>query len=158
MILRDALPSDAEIGAGVLRRSIRDLCVADHRDDEASLKAWLANKTPETFAVWAQTPGLSLLVAELDRNIVGVGLVSDSGEILLLYVSPEARFRGVSKALLRALEERVIARGATSTFLESTETALRFYLAADYRHVEGDAKTRKLSKQITATWNGDGRC
>lgn len=36
--------------------------------------------------------------------ILGVGAVTDKGEITLNYVSPDARFRGVSRALLGALE------------------------------------------------------
>lgn len=149
MILRDALPSDAEIGAEVLRRSIRELCAADHGGSEAELAVWLANKTPESFAAWAQTPGMSLLVVESDRSIAGVGLIGDSGEIFLLYVSPDARFQGVSKALLQGLEQRAVSRGVESTFLNSTETALRFYLAAGYRPHEVDGATRRLSKRLT---------
>jgi len=32
-----------------MRRSIAELCVADHRNDEAILSRWLGNKTPEVF-------------------------------------------------------------------------------------------------------------
>ena len=48
------------------------------------------------------------------------------------YVSPDARFRGVSRALLRALEERAIERGNVRCTLTSTETARRFYQANGY--------------------------
>jgi len=54
------------------------------------------------------------------------------GEILHNYVSPDARFRGVSRALLAALESRAAERGARQCRLESTETAHRFYRAAGY--------------------------
>ena len=65
--------------------------------------------------------------------ILAVGGVRDTGEITANYVAPSARFRGVSSALLAALERRAIQRGATTATLLSTETAHRFYLARGYR-------------------------
>src|SRR6202030_4870300 len=64
--------------------------------------------------------------------ILAVGAVTDLGEITLNYVSPEARFRGVSRAVLGALEARAAERGNTRCTLISTETARRFYRAAGY--------------------------
>ena len=46
------------------------------------------------------------------------------------YVAPDARFRGVSRALLGALEVRAAERGNVRCTLTSTETAHRFYRAA----------------------------
>ena len=64
-----------------------------------------------------------------------VGCVTDAGEITLNYVSPDARFRGVSRALLGALEARAVARGNTRCTLTSTETARRFYHAVGYTEI-----------------------
>ena len=61
-----------------------------------------------------------------------MGAVTDAGEITLNYISPDARFRGVSKTLLRALEVRAAERGNARCTLASTETARRFYLSAGY--------------------------
>ncbi len=58
--------------------------------------------------------------------------VTDAGEITLNYVSPDARFRDVSSALLGALESHAMGRGNTRCTLESTETARQFYLAREY--------------------------
>ena len=55
---------------------------------------------------WIALPGNSVLVAVEDDAIVAVGSVTDVGYITLDYVSPDARFRGVSRALLGALEAR----------------------------------------------------
>ncbi len=110
MEIRDAVPADAQAACEVLRRSIVELCVADHRNDPAILERWLANKTPEIVASWIAQPGSSLLVAVEEKTILAVGAVSDTGEISLNYVSPDARFRGVSRAILRALETRAVAR------------------------------------------------
>jgi predicted GNAT family acetyltransferase len=61
-----------------------------------------------------------------------VGAVTDQGSITLNYVSPDARFRGVSRALVHRLEARALERGNTRCTLSSTETARRFYRANGY--------------------------
>jgi GNAT superfamily N-acetyltransferase len=131
MIIRDATEEDALAACDVMRRSIAELCVADHRNDPAILGRWLSNKTPEIFKSWIR-PGNTLLVAVEDSAILAVGCVTDAGEITLNYVSPDARFRGVSAALLSALEVRAKEHGNQRCTLNSTETARRFYLARGY--------------------------
>ena len=93
---------------------------------------WLRNKTPEIVASWIADPKASVLVVVERGTIVAVGSVTDAGEITLNYVSPDARFRGVSRALLGALEARAIERGNLRCTLTSTETARRFYNANGY--------------------------
>jgi GNAT superfamily N-acetyltransferase len=132
MEIRAAKPEDAPIACEVMRRSIAELCVADHRNDAAVLARWLGNKTPELFLSWIVQPDNSLFVAAESGSILGVGSVTDAGHITLNYVSPDARFRGVSRALLGALEARAAERGNTRCTLTSTETARRFYLANGY--------------------------
>ena len=104
------MPDDASAGCVVMRRSIAELCVADHKNDPAILARWLENKTVENFVAWINQADNSLMVAVEDGAILAVGSVTNSGSIGLNYVSPDARFRGVSRALLHALEARAIAR------------------------------------------------
>jgi len=59
-------------------------------------------------------------------------MIDHNGRILLNYVSPDTRFRGVSKALLAHMEEEARRRGLPQTRLESTMTARAFYVAAGY--------------------------
>jgi GNAT superfamily N-acetyltransferase len=132
MEIRDAVPEDALAGCVVMRRSIAELCSADHKNDPAILARWLGNKTEENFVAWINQPDNSLMVAVEDGAILAVGSVTDSGSIGLNYVSPDARFRGVSRALTRALEAHVIARGNSLSTLTSTETARQFYLSNGY--------------------------
>jgi len=131
MKIRDAVPEDATVACEVMRRSIAELCVADHRNDPTILERWLGNKTSEIFKSWIR-PGNALLVAVEDDRILAVGCVTDAGEITLNYVSPDARFRGVSGVLLAALEQRARQRGNERCTLKSTETARRFYLERGY--------------------------
>jgi GNAT superfamily N-acetyltransferase len=131
MKIRDAVPEDASAACQVMQRSIAELCLIDHRNDPVILERWLSDKTPEIFKSWIR-PGNALLVAIEDGKILAVGRVTDAGEITLNYVSPDARFRGVSRALLGALEARAVERGNTRCTLTSTETARRFYRASGY--------------------------
>ena len=133
MNIRDATTADASEACAVLRASITELCLTDHRNDPAILASWLANKTPEIVAGWTAEPGNSLLLAVEGDAVLAVGAVRDSGEITLNYVLPSARFRGVSTALLAALEARAAERTNTRCTLRSTETAHRFYLSRGYR-------------------------
>ena len=132
MNIRDATKADAAVACEVLRASITELCVSDHRNDPDILGRWLANKTPENLAAWAADSNASLLLAVEGQSILAVGSVRNDGEITMNYVSPAARFRGASSALLKALEARAKERGNTSCRLLSTETAHRFYLDRDY--------------------------
>jgi GNAT superfamily N-acetyltransferase len=132
MEIRNARDDDAAAACVAMRRSIVELCVADHNNDSAILARWLANKTPEDFIAWVARPGNSVLVAVEGDVILAVGCVTDSGEINLNHVSPDARFRGISRAMLKALEECARERGNAHVTLTSTGTARRFYRAAGY--------------------------
>ncbi|SDR79177.1 GNAT family N-acetyltransferase [Bradyrhizobium canariense] len=155
MKIRDAVPDDAPAACQVMRRSIAELCTADHNNDATILQKWLSNKTPEIFKSWIK-PDNSLLVAVDGDSILVVGCVTSAGRITLNFVSPDARFRGVSSALLTALEHRAVERGNEHCTLESTETARRFYLARGYCEDGpaggkfGTAGAYPMSKRLTA--------
>ena len=148
MRIREARAEDAAAACEVLRRSIVELCAADHGNDPALLDPWLANKTPENVLAWmAET---HLLVAEEDGRLLGVAGLSSAGRVTLNYVAPEARFRGVSAALLGALEDEAARLGCRSCTLESTKTARRFYEARGYRGRDGDAPYAPMVKELPA--------
>ena len=124
------MPDDAVAACSVLRRSIAELCAADHRGDAPTMAAWLANKTPDNVRRWAGNQ--HFFVAAEAGAILGVAALSPAGRITLNYVSPEARFRGVSKALVARIEVEAATLGLEAITLESTATARRFYAAAGY--------------------------
>jgi GNAT superfamily N-acetyltransferase len=129
--IRKATPDDAAAACAVVRRSIVELCAADHQGDAATVAAWLANKTEENMRRWILAS--HVFVAVEQGRILGVGAMMASGEVTLNYVSPDARLRGVSKALVRRLEQQATDLGAATMTLKSTLTAVRFYEAAGYR-------------------------
>lgn len=100
------MAADAAAACEVMRRSITELCAADHGNDPAVIGRQLANKTPDVVAGWIAKPRNSVLLAVEGPAVIGVGAVTDDGEITLNYVSPDARFRGVSRTLLAALRCR----------------------------------------------------
>lgn len=130
--IRPAEPADATVACEVVRRSIVELCIDDHRGDEPTLADWLENKTPSNFERWIRSERHIAAVAEREGAILGFGLLSLSGYLALLYVDPDARFSGVSKALLAYLERAGLSAGLQDLKLESTLTALRFYQSAGY--------------------------
>jgi GNAT superfamily N-acetyltransferase len=131
MEIRKASADDAEEACTVVRRSIVELCGADHQDDAATIAAWLANKTADNMRRWIAQ--VHVFVATDQGRILGVGAMKASGEIALNYVSPDARLRGVSKAMVRRLERKAAELGLAALTLQSTATALRFYESAGFR-------------------------
>ncbi len=150
MEIREAVAEDAEQACAVLRRSIRDLCHADHNGDAARLADWLANKTPENVAAWIRNPQSYVFVAAEGETVLGVAAMTKAGEITLNYVSPDARFRGVSKALIDRLEAQARELGLERCTLNSTETACRFYLTLGYQEqvVPDDGSCHLMAKAL----------
>lgn len=131
MEIREACMEDAEESCAVIQRSIAELCEVDHQGDAPTISLWLANKTAENMRRWiAQT---HVFVATEHGRIVGVGAITKSGEITLNYISPDMRFRGIGKLLLRRMERQASELGVRTITLQSSLTALRFYDSAGYR-------------------------
>jgi hypothetical protein len=130
MEVRDACEQDAGEACLVVRRSISELCSLDHQGDRSTLDLWLANKTAANMRRWIREH--HVLVAAEASAILGVAAMTSAGEIILNYVSPDARLRSVSKVLVRGLEVRAVKLGIGLLTLKSTETAVRFYRSAGY--------------------------
>lgn len=125
--IRPATAADASAACDVLRRSITGCCAQDHGGDPARLQPWLRNKTPDRVRDFILAPAHFPVLAEQDGVVAGFALASAAGEVLLCYVTPEARWTGTGKALLAAMEQRARAAGLPLLRLESTRTALPFY-------------------------------
>lgn len=127
MSVRRAQIEDGPLAIRTLRESISALCQDDHRFDPDLLNAWLSNKTVDTFEAWLRNPDRLIWVSVSDRACKGVAMASTEGEVMLNYVAPEARFQGVSSALLDAVETHLCGLGLSELHLWSTRTAHRFY-------------------------------
>jgi GNAT superfamily N-acetyltransferase len=124
--VRPAAEADAVAACDVLRRSIRELCVADHGHDETVLSAWLANKRPENVRWITSDSSFSVVVVE-GSKVQGFGLIQRDGEIQMCHLVPEVQHRGAGKLMLHALEEQAARWGLRAVFLTSSVTGRRFY-------------------------------
>jgi len=93
---------------------------------------WIANNSPDQLKRWLRDPDNHISVAEEEGAIVGIGGFAGD-EIQCNYVDPEARFKGVSKALLAHMEAAIRGRGVREARLLRTGTAHRFYLSAGWQ-------------------------
>ena len=156
-IIRPVRIEDAPAACTILRRSIEELCESDHHRDPRILAQWLESKVPANVAQWIIDPNNRVLVAVEDDTMLAVGAVRTNGEITLNYVSPDARFRGVSRALLAHLEGIAREFGNDTCYLMSTETARRFYFSAGYEQVGppegkfGTTSSYPMRKRLTVT-------
>lgn len=128
-LIRPARPEDAAEAAQLVAASICALCQRDHANDPSIVARWAANKTPGQMRRWITDGPLSLTVAHRAGRMVGVGATSGPDEIALVHVAPEARFTGVSAALLAVMEARLRQAGAVRLRAVSTLTARPFFLA-----------------------------
>jgi hypothetical protein len=147
LVVRPARADDAVAAARAMRASIARLCAADHAGDADLIAAWTENKTAAHVRRWLASPTARVFVAELDGRLAAVGAVSTTGEVLLNYVVPRARFRGASSALLARLETELAALGHAEGRLESTATAHRFYLARGWQDAGPPVRHRGLPGQ-----------
>jgi GNAT superfamily N-acetyltransferase len=131
--LRRAGVGDTDAVVTVLRRSITELCVADHRNDPGVLGAWLENKTAENVRTWIESPRTFMVVAEVGGAICGVASLGATGGILLCYLLPEVQSTGVGRAMLAGLEAEARRQGIRELSLESTVSARGFYSAHGFR-------------------------
>jgi hypothetical protein len=84
--IRPAVVQDARAASQVLRRSITECCIEDHRDDPEIIAAWLRNKTPATVRGWLLNDRIFSVVAVTAGEVVGFAASSTAGEVLLCYV------------------------------------------------------------------------
>ena len=123
---RIAEARDADAAVHVLRRSITELCVADHHNDPTTLQKWLENKTVENFHSWLAAESNFCVATESNGEINGVGLVDRAGEILLCYVARKVRAMAADAQYLGPRGEGSD-MGIRQASLGSTVSARSFY-------------------------------
>ncbi len=131
--IRPASSMDIPQISEVLIRSITELCREDHQGDADLLAEWTGNKSDEDIRRWLDGPHHLRVSLGEDGRIAAVGMFSDQGEILLLYVHPAQRAQGHSDALLDAMERAMRRNGLRHATLESTRVAHDFYRRRGWR-------------------------
>lgn len=126
--IREANKSDSAQVCNVLRRSIIEVCGPDYKS-QSVIEEWLSNKTEDNIAQWIQSESTySIVCADEKNTIVGFGLITLKGEILLIYLVPEALFKGNGKLMLQHMERRLSMDGVNELHTAvSSITAKEFY-------------------------------
>lgn len=162
ILIRTAHHSDAPAVCDLLRNAILQSCSEDHKNDPAILAAWLGNKNSDTVGAWLASQSNFAIVAEADREVLGIGLLTSKGKIALFYVSPKAQRAGIGKRLLSELEKQASAWKLSLLQIASTATAHQFFLKQQYS-VQGEAsscfgiKTSVLGKRISSGSHSDAQ-
>ena len=126
--IRRAEPRDATAIIRAHVRSIREICSPDYTPEQ--IEAWAGRHFKEHL--WHQTIDRDFVwVLELDSVVQGfahLALMSeDIGEVMGLYLSPEAKGLGAGKQLLSIIKKEAVINGLNELQLHSTVTAKTFY-------------------------------
>ena len=112
----------------VLNRTILEVCAPDYNNDATIIEEWLSNKTVQNVTSWIESTKLfSVVCIGTNDNVVGFGLTTLDGEILLNYVLPEFLYQGIGKKMLALLEKKIISTGIHEIIVVSSITAKSFY-------------------------------
>lgn len=157
--IRTATHSDSAAVCELLRSSILKSCIQDHKNDPGILASWLGNKNADTVGAWLMSPSNHALVAELNREIVGIALLTNKGKIALLYVAPAMQGMGIGTGLLSSLEQQAAMWRLPVLQIASTCTAQAFFLQKDYQPKGVAAscfgiQTALLEKRVPLALNG----
>ena len=125
--VRNANVSDSAQVCDVLRRSILEVCAPDY-NNQSVIDEWLSNKTKGNVKSWIQSESTYSIVCTDERDIiVGFGLITLTGKILLNYLVPEALYKGNGKLMLQHMEKFALQAGLTQIYATSSITAKPFY-------------------------------
>ena len=125
--VREANMSDSAEVCSVLRRSIIEVCGSDY-NSQSVIEEWLSNKTEVNISKWIQSETTySLVCVDENDSIVGFGQITLKGEILLIYLVPEALYKGNGKLILQQMEKLMSKHCVDEIHTVSSITAKPFY-------------------------------
>jgi putative acetyltransferase len=137
--IRPSTPADAEGILHAHHSAVHETAKKDY--SEQILNIW-------SMAVDTQRIAAHRTKMQTDRSIISFVAVDESGKILgfgelvppetlgALYVAASAARRGVASALLRTLEAKAHELGMTVLRMESSLTAVPFYLRHGFRELQ----------------------
>lgn len=137
MLVRAAEPSDADAVVALWAAAGSAASVTDDADSVRNLIAY---------------DPLALLVAEIDGAVVGsiiAGWDGWRGSIYRLAVRPDARRRGIGRALAAGADARLRERGCvriSAIVISDDDRAVAFWTAMGYDRAPGQARFTKTSR------------
>jgi [ribosomal protein S18]-alanine N-acetyltransferase len=158
--------ADAGVNGQVRGVLVRDATRADVKDVlELERQCFSDPWSEASFRSLPDEPRVDFYVAELEGRIAGYSVLwslFDEGELANLAVSPDLRWKGIGRLMLREGLERLRRRGATKIFLElraSNEAARRLYESAGFSelHRRKGYYRRPVEDAIVMQWNDETR-
>ena len=125
--IRRARIDEAAAIAELIRASITELCVADHGSDQAKIDRWLENKTEDEVHSWLTRDELFIFVMDGDEGLRAARCHDTRGVVLMNYIAPGQRLKGLSSLMLAHLEASMLENGLAEARLVSTATARQLY-------------------------------
>lgn len=116
--------------------------------DEAVVRHWAGHDVD-----WDARSERTVVVAERDGSVVGFGeLDPDAGEVVSVYVHPNAARSGVGSAILRELEQRARHRGVDTMGVLSSLNAVEFYERHGYERTDRVTYEFEDGVEMAAVW------
>jgi putative acetyltransferase len=136
IVIRAAAESDAAAIVMVHYEAVHLIAANNYAED--ILDEWSSNSVNRSTRLQTQinqnVDQTIMIVAEVDGTVVGFGeVVPDKGELRAVYVSPTAARMGIGSALLQKLENESRHHNVQKLWLDSSLTAVPFYLAHGYQ-------------------------
>jgi putative acetyltransferase len=129
IVLRPALPADAQKLAALFRASVEGLAREDY--SEAQVEAWAALADDEAgFA--AKLASELTIVATIGGETAGFASLKGADCLDMLYVHPAFARRGVGSGLCEAMEKLAGARRAATLTADASDCAEKFFAARNY--------------------------
>jgi putative acetyltransferase len=124
IIVRPYLPSDLGLVIDLFTQTVRRINCRDYSPEQ--IAAWAPR--PPDHAYWLKRlEGLTIWVAESDRQIVGFCGLGAEGHVDMLYVDYRFQRRGVARLLYQQVEVEARRTGARRLFTEASITARQFF-------------------------------
>lgn len=131
--IRTATESDADDICRIFRDSVRQMgrvCYTSAQTD-----VWAGGISPEICLARIQTG--QVIIAEVEGEPAGWAQFDPStGEVDMLYVSPEHARRGIGTALMRRIEQIAGEQGIIRLHLRASLNAVPFYRQMGFTEVE----------------------
>ncbi len=119
--------------SSVIGRSIAQSCSLDHHQDEGRIVAWSDRYSPDNIRVLLGGTGNFAVVVASANAPLGSAALTRSGQINHLFVDPDAQGQGHGRRLLAALENEARRRWFSSLYVDSTATAMPFFVHLGYQ-------------------------
>ena len=146
--------------------AIREATEADHPRLMGLVREWWDERPPRLDRLWFRYfPGTTLVAETADGRLRALAIAFVSGRdpqrgvLQLIAVAPDLRRRGVGRMLVAAVEERLVAAGATAVeavFWPGNRIAVRFLEALGYEALPETLRTPRYGIPAIPDFDGDG--